>query len=101
MNRESGFFASLFDLSFSELVTVKVIKFLFVLAIIIAAVASVGYIVASFAHSAGAGVLVLIISPIIFLIYVIMARIWLEVLIVIFRISEDVRRISDRQDDKS
>jgi len=97
VNQQRGFFGALFDLSFSELVTTRVIKFLFVLAIIGAAIASVFYIGVAFAHSTGVGVLILIISPLIFIVYVTIARIWLEVLIVVFRISEDVKRIADKE----
>ncbi len=96
MNQKRGFFGALFDLSFSELITTRVIKFLFVLAIICAAIASIVYIGVAFAHSTGAGVLVLIISPLIFIVYVTIARIWLEVLIVVFRISEDVRKLANK-----
>ena len=96
MNHQRGFFGALFDFSFSELITTRVIKFLFVLAMIGAAIMSVFYIGAGFAHSAGLGVLVLLLSPIVFILYVIAARIWLEVLIVVFRISEDVKRIADK-----
>ena len=96
MNQHRGFFGALFDLSFSELITTRVIKFLFVLGIIGSAIAAIVYIVAAFSQSAGVGVLVLIVSPLIFVIYVTVARIWLEVLIVVFRISEDVKRIADK-----
>jgi len=96
MNHHRGFFGALFDLSFSELITTRVIKFLFVLAIIGSAIASIIYIGAAFTHSAGLGVLSLIISPVVFVFYVIAARIWLEVLIVVFRISEDVKRIANK-----
>ena len=96
MNQQRGFFGALFDFSFSELITTRVIKFLFVLAVIGSAIASIFYIGAAFTHSTGLGVLVLIISPLIFIVYVTVARIWLEVLIVVFRISEDVKRIADK-----
>ncbi|MGC8959060.1 MAG: DUF4282 domain-containing protein, partial [Chloroflexia bacterium] len=44
----------------------------------------------AFRAGTAAGVITLILSPIIFLIYLIFARIWLEVTIVLFRIAEDV-----------
>jgi len=97
MNQQRGFFGALFDISFSELITTRVIKFLFVLAIIASAIASIVYIGAAFTHSIGVGVLVLIISPLVFIVYVTVARIWLEVLIVIFRISDDVKRMADKE----
>ncbi|MBN2207675.1 MAG: DUF4282 domain-containing protein [Candidatus Coatesbacteria bacterium] len=96
MNQQRGFLGALFDISFSELITIRVIKVLFALAIAVAAVVVGTQIVGGFMYSAGVGVLVLLISPIIFTLYVIAVRIWLEVVIVIFRISDDVKRIADK-----
>jgi len=97
MNQQRGFLGALFDISFSELITTRVIKVLFVLGIIGGAVLMVTQIIGAFMYSAGIGVLVLLISPIVFTLYVIVARIYLEVLTVIFRISDDVRRIADKE----
>jgi fatty acid desaturase len=97
MNQQRGFLGALFDISFSELITTRVIKVLFVLAIIGAAVLVVTQIIGAFLYSVGVGVLVLLISPLVFTLYVTVARIYLEVLIVIFRISDDVKRIADKE----
>ena len=97
MNQQRGFFGALFDISFSELITTRVIKVLFVLGIICAAVLLLTQIIGAFMYSVGIGVLVLLLSPIVFTLYVIVARIYLEVLIVIFRIADDVKRIADKQ----
>ncbi len=88
-----GFFASLFDLSFSEFVTIRIIKVLFVLAIILSGIFAVGILVAGLAGGAGKGVLALIAAPIVFFLYVLGARIWLEVIIVLFRIAENTGKL--------
>ena len=91
-----GFFAALFDLSFSEFITIRIIKVLFVLAIILAGIAAIGIIIRGFAGpegSAGGGVFALILAPIVFILWVLMARVWLEIIMVIFRIADNTTRM--------
>ena len=97
MNVQKGFFASLFDLSFSNLITTRVLKFLYVIAMIGSAIVTVVYIGAAFSASTGFGVLVLLLCPIPFLLYVILARIWIEFILVVFRMADDVREIAARK----
>jgi len=86
---EKGFFGSLFDLSFSSLVTTKVIKVLYVLSMIIIGLSALVFIGAAFAESVAAGLFVLVIvAPLVALLYLIYARVILEVIIVLFRILE-------------
>ncbi|MGH6629963.1 MAG: DUF4282 domain-containing protein [Burkholderiales bacterium] len=84
----AGFFASLFDFTFTELITPKVIKFLYIIGMLFAGIAAVVFIIAGFAQHWAAGILFLILSPVIFLLYVIGARVWLEILILWFRFVE-------------
>jgi len=92
---EKGFLGSLFNLSFTEFITTRVIKVLFILAIIFAAIAALVMIVSGFAGGVLSGIVLLIISPILFLVYVILARVWLELVIVIFRIAENTGRLAE------
>lgn len=92
-----NFLAALFDFSFSEFVTTKIIKILYGILIVLAGIAALVAIIAGFIDSAGRGVLMLVLSPLIFLLYVIMARVWLELVIVIFRIAEHVGEIARQQ----
>ncbi|OGL43944.1 MAG: hypothetical protein A2161_09890 [Candidatus Schekmanbacteria bacterium RBG_13_48_7] len=89
MNEDNGFFASLMDFSFKEFITTRIVKFLYFIAILFAALVSLGLIVRGFSLSMVRGILFLIISPLIFIVYVILARVWLEIVIVIFRIAEN------------
>ena len=86
-----GLIGSLFDLSFKSFVTPKVIQILFILELIVLAVFAIAMIAMGFAQSALAGVLTLLLSPLIFLIGVLIARIYLELVIVLFRIYETLR----------
>jgi len=91
----AGFISSLFDLSFSNFITPKLIKVLFVISIVLAALGALAVVASSFMQSAIAGIFVLlIIAPILFFFYVIYARVMMEVLIVIFRGSEHLAEIA-------
>lgn len=94
-----GFFGQLFDLSFNEFVTTKIIKALFVLAIIGSGFGGLAIMLGMFATRSFLGVVGgLIAGPLAFLLYVIGARVWLEVLIVIFRIAENTAKLAGRGD---
>lgn len=86
----------LFDLSFSEFVTTRVIKLLFIIGVAFAAIGTLALIVGGFSDGAGKGFLFLILSPILFLLYVLGARIWCEMIIVLFRIAENTGRLVDQ-----
>lgn len=84
-----GFFASLFDLSFSSLITTRIIKVLYVLALIVIGLGYLVFTVSAFATDTGFGVLTLIVlGPIVALFYIVYARVFLEIVIALFRIME-------------
>jgi hypothetical protein len=86
---QKGFFGSLFDISFSSLVTTKVIKVLYVISLIVIGLFSLFFIIGAFSRSAGLGVLTLIIfAPLGALLYTVYTRVILEFIIVVFRIAE-------------
>ncbi len=89
-----GFFRALFDFSFSQFVTTRLIRFLYAIGVLIAALVSVSAIIAGFNESAAAGFAALIFSPLLFLLVVIIARVYLEIVIVVFRIAEYLRDMS-------
>jgi hypothetical protein len=91
-----GFLGSIFDLSFTEFITIRIIKFLFILGIILAAIGTLLLIVTGFSNGIGAGILSLVLSPLIFLVYVLLARVWCEMIIVIFRIAENTGRLVEQ-----
>jgi hypothetical protein len=92
-----GFFASLFDYSFSAFITPKIIKLLYVLSTIVVALWTLVVILWAFRQSTGFGIVTLaILGPIFFVITMIYVRVWLELLIVFFRIQGDVNEINVR-----
>lgn len=100
MDSHKGFFGRLFDISFSEFITTEIIKILYVLAIIVAVIVAVSSVVKGFSDSVGYGIVSLIVAVILFFVYVLVARVWLEIMIVIFRIAEDTRKLVERGESK-
>ena len=89
-----GFLSALFDFSFSRFITTKLIRILYALGLAIGAVVGLFYLLFAFRLGFGSGVLGLILLPVGFLLWAMYLRVMLEVLIVIFRISEHVGEIA-------
>ncbi len=89
-----GFFGKLFDFSFRGFITPTIVAIIYGILIVLLGLATIGTIVMAFRAGGAAGVITLILSPIIFFIYLIFARVWLEVVVVLFRIAQDVGEIA-------
>src|SRR3954453_15555377 len=89
-----GFFESLMDTRFDSLITPKLIRFLYVISMIVLAVGTVVFVIAGFAEQASTGVILLILAPIGALIYLIVIRLWLELIVVTFKIREAADQIA-------
>jgi hypothetical protein len=95
----AGFFKSLFDFGFTSLITTKIIKVVYIIITIFNSVgAAFGLLFAliTMARVPILGILLLIVVPVLWLIYMIIARIFLEGVIIVFRIGEDVQKIANR-----
>ncbi|NIV40184.1 MAG: DUF4282 domain-containing protein [Anaerolineae bacterium] len=90
---DKGFFGALFDLSFSEFVTIKFIRILYIIFLMLIAIGFIfgiiGGFVSMFTDSFWSGLWKIIVAPIGALISIVLTRIWLEVLAVVFRIAEN------------
>lgn len=94
VKKVEGFFKSLFDFSFSSFITTRVIKILYILFVIGAVITALGIIIAGFTRGPGNGLFnLIIVGPLVFLLWVIGARVYLEIILVIFRIGEDLSEI--------
>ena len=95
---ERGFVGSLFDFSFNSFVTPKIIKVLYVLFTIWTALVSLLILIVSFRTGGTlAGIFVLIvIVPIYVLLSLGVYRVILEAFMVVFRIYEETKKISER-----
>lgn len=92
-----GFLRSLYDFGFTSLITMRIIKFVYALLVISYSIVAVILLLVGLASGKPAGILLAIIFvPIFYLIYLIMLRIWMEVIVVFFKIGEDVHAIRHR-----
>ncbi len=90
----SGLVGALFDFSFSDLLTPKIVKILYAAGVALAFLGALAFIGAGFHRGAGAGVVALIVSPVVFLLYALVARVSTEILIVLFRIAGAVEQVA-------
>ena len=89
----SGFLNALFDFTFDTFVTPKIVKFVYVLAVIWAVVAYVIVVITSFfQYGLTSGLVALVFGPLVALIWIAVVRIGLEFGISVVRMSEDVHR---------
>ncbi len=89
----SNFFETLFDFSFKEFVTTKIIKIIYAIGILFAAIGALALLIKGFQQNFFLGILALLLTPVAFVIYSILVRVSLEIIIVLFRIAEDVRKL--------
>lgn len=95
MAQRKGFFEVLFDFSFSEFIVLRVIGILYGIGIFFIGVGLLVLLAATFSQSVGAGLFFLIISPLLFLLYVTILRIGLEGLVAAFRTADNTRQIAE------
>ncbi|MFA6431091.1 MAG: DUF4282 domain-containing protein [Candidatus Margulisiibacteriota bacterium] len=82
----------LFDFSFSEFIGPSVISFLYGLGMVILGIVLLIVVVMMFFGNAGMGIIFLILSPLIFLFYLIIMRFWMEMLMIWYRIEQNTRK---------
>jgi hypothetical protein len=90
----NGFFESLMDTRFDHLITPKMVRFLYILAMIVLAIGVVVGIIVAFTNDVGTGVLTLILAPIGGFVYLIIARLYLELIVVAFKIREAAEEVA-------
>lgn len=90
-----GFLAALFDLSFTNFITTKLIKVLYVLGILGAALWALTMAGTGLAQR-GVGLVLVVLSPILFLVGVIYMRVMMELIMVLFRSAEHLAEIAQQ-----
>jgi ABC-type uncharacterized transport system permease subunit len=93
MEGPKGFFTTLFDFSFSEFIVPKIVKILFGIGILAAAIGALAFIVWGFRGSVISGIITIILSPVVFIIYTILVRVYLEVVLVLFKIADNTSKM--------
>jgi hypothetical protein len=90
-----GFFESLKDTRFNNLITPKLVRFLYIVSVVVLGIGAIVFVISGFAHSAGTGVITLIVAPIIAFIYLILVRLYLELIVVTFKIRDAAERVAE------
>ena len=93
MEDKKKFWSSLLDMSFDELITKDVISILYMVGIGIAAITAVVLVISAFGQSFAVGLLHVIAAPIVFVLIVIILRIELELVMTLFKIEENTRKV--------
>ncbi|MGQ0744816.1 MAG: DUF4282 domain-containing protein [Acidimicrobiales bacterium] len=100
VNSVGAFAKALFDISFRTVITPSIIKVLFGLVLVGSALASLVVLFSAIAAiqigSTFYGLLLLLVSPVAFLVSAIYGRVLLETVMVFFRIGNDVSRIAEK-----
>ncbi len=87
---QKSFFASLFDFQFTSFITLRFLKVIYAVLVAVILLGGVVFLIAGLASGTASGVLVgLIVAPLATLFYLILARIYLEVIAMFFRIGDN------------
>jgi Domain of unknown function (DUF4282) len=93
---EGPFFSRLFDFTFTTSVAPSLIKILYILSLIAIGLGLLFIVIGGFTQGFLTGLVALVFGAVGALIYVILARLWLEIVIVLFRIEEYTERIANK-----
>src|SRR4051812_3489985 len=91
----TSFFNDLFDIRFTRFVSLRLISVVYILILIVLSLFALGAIFVGFAGGVGAGIFTLILAALLWVVYVVFARVVLEAFAVLFRIHDDTNRIAD------
>jgi hypothetical protein len=82
---------SLFDFSFNSLITTKIIRIFYALFVVILSLGALGFLASGINQGGSIAVVTLIAVPVGYLLYLLFIRLLMELYIIIYKISEDVR----------
>lgn len=95
MNSQKTFFSSLFDTTFSSLIVPRLVRLFFILGLVGGALITLSLIGSSFAASTFAGFFMLVFSPVVFIAYSILVRIYCEMILVQFEIHSNIEKLAN------
>jgi hypothetical protein len=102
MDEQRGFLNTLLDTTFSSFITAKFIRFLYILVLFFGACLSLVYLfgitaaLSSFMNGFIAFIFAIPLAAIVTIVWIVFMRIWLEIVIVIFRMAENMQFLADR-----
>ena len=88
------FLKSLFDLEMKDNITLGIFKSLYTVGIALAGIVGVALVITAFGQSFAKGLLHVIAAPLAFLLLVAILRVTLELVMVLFKIEENTRKVN-------
>ena len=85
--------AAMLDFSFSRFITLSVIKLLYIVGLVLIGLMWVGLTISSFMAGVVQGIGALVVGAVIAVIYMVLFRVWLELIVIIFRIGENTSKL--------
>ena len=100
MKEKKGIMAGLLDFSFSELITEKIISILYIVGVIIISITGMVKFFKSL-HSGGwGGIFGALWIIVIYVICIVAYRVYLELIMVFFKIAKDVRQLASKHEEE-
>lgn len=84
-----GLFAGLFDFSFTTFITLKFLRVIYILLMVLIVLGGLGFLLAGLSEGGGTAVATVIFVPLGVLLYLVFARISMELIALFFRIGEN------------
>ncbi len=94
MPNEKGIFQGLVDFSFQQSIAKRLIKVLYVIALLAGAVSLVAWVVVQMQQSPAQGMLALVFGVIALCVWVLYIRVMMELLFALFHIAENIARMA-------
>ncbi|HCD36468.1 DUF4282 domain-containing protein [Chlorobium phaeovibrioides] len=98
--QNGSLFGKLFDFSFKEFITLQIVKYLYILSMVFAAITALGTLGAGFTSmqfNFWSGLGGILMAPIVFFLLVLLARLLLEALVATFRIAENTSILVEKK----
>jgi hypothetical protein len=89
-----GFFASLFDFGFTSFITLKFLRLIYGVLVVLILLAGVVFFVASISQGGLYILFAIVIVPIVTLIYLVLTRVSMEMVALFFRIGENTNKMA-------
>jgi hypothetical protein len=91
--------AMLFDFSFKRFLTPRLVRILYSLSLLAALLSALAWMASGFSDGIMHGLFTLVTGPIAFLLYVLTARVAMELVLAIFRIAEHIEKLPTSRSD--
>lgn len=99
MDEHRGFFGKLFDTTFKDFITPSIARVVYMILIVATALWALMFLIGGLRSGTALGVVGgLVMAPVIFILGVIGSRIYIELVLVIFRIAENTKNLNQPAD---